>query len=387
MNTELHGIPITKLPTQTSHINIEYPPQLGLFQPLPPFDKKYELGNLFIKDGLDRRYIYLLGKHEVRELSYARYAVMVYLNVDLDRSEHIDHINNDKTDDRLENLQILSNIMNWRKAKSILTREKIVTLCPVCKTTFIRKRNYKTLSNNRSDYINCCSRSCSAKIQINSTPEITRNIALFQNMYLIREHGYVHAKTYADGDYIEILTRFSPSALDYDKTIPGIDYTAWAYLTDKQRTDAVKQMLDNGESYATISRHFNVCGSHIQNFCTKHNLISDRTAASIRNKRLKKAVKCVELKKLGYTYDAISKEIGITPSVVHDNIKWLAPELTRQKHRDIWVAKIQECLAAGINSPIGIAAKLNSNTTVIKGWLDRSFKDRNMVKPRKARVH
>ena len=92
---------------------------------------------------------------------YARYLMAVYLKRYLRPEEHIDHIDNDKTNDNLNNLQILSLHEN-----NIKTHKKpdICLVCPVCKKPFTRSctqlRGKKHLINTG---ILCCSRSCGAK--------------------------------------------------------------------------------------------------------------------------------------------------------------------------------------------------------------------------------
>ena len=46
------------------------------------------------------------GKRE--DLAYARYIMQEHIGKKLNKNEHVDHINGDFTDDRIENLQVLS---------------------------------------------------------------------------------------------------------------------------------------------------------------------------------------------------------------------------------------------------------------------------------------
>lgn len=55
------------------------------------------------------------SKKERTTISYARYLMSVKLNRFLDRNEEVDHIDNDKTNDSIENLQILSSKENKEK--------------------------------------------------------------------------------------------------------------------------------------------------------------------------------------------------------------------------------------------------------------------------------
>ncbi len=49
-------------------------------------------------------------------MSYARWKMIQHLQRNLLKEEHVDHINDDCTDDRVENLQILSQLENNRKS-------------------------------------------------------------------------------------------------------------------------------------------------------------------------------------------------------------------------------------------------------------------------------
>lgn len=86
-------------------------------------------------------------------MSYAKYLYTSYYKEDVDSSYHIDHINGDKLDDRIENLQKVTGIYNRQKDHN--HREMVVLTCPVCGEEFVfPKRNLSTHPNP------CCSRRC-----------------------------------------------------------------------------------------------------------------------------------------------------------------------------------------------------------------------------------
>ena len=92
-------------------------------------------------------------------VSYARYLMSVSLGRYLSRNEHVDHINGNKMDDRIENLQILSQHENNIKSvrENNLTRKTTEFKCPVCGVLFIRaSHNY----NYRPNFKPTCSRRC-----------------------------------------------------------------------------------------------------------------------------------------------------------------------------------------------------------------------------------
>ncbi len=97
--------------------------------------------------------------------SRARYRMAVKLGRELLKQEQVDHINGDKTDDRLGNLQILSSLENNRKyIRQSGRMVKMVTLrCPVCDRSFdLRLSIYKYRL--RIGGHPCCSHSCGGKL-------------------------------------------------------------------------------------------------------------------------------------------------------------------------------------------------------------------------------
>lgn len=86
-------------------------------------------------------------------MSYAKYLYTSYYCCDVDKENHVDHINGDKMDDRIENLQVISSTYN--KIKDHKHKEMIIRICPVCGKEFVfEQRNLSTHPNP------CCSRHC-----------------------------------------------------------------------------------------------------------------------------------------------------------------------------------------------------------------------------------
>lgn len=87
-------------------------------------------------------------------MSYAKYLYTSYYKCDVDESYHIDHINGDKMDDRIENLQKITG--KYNRQKDHAKKEMVIAICPVCGTEFLfEKRNLRFKPNP------CCSRRCS----------------------------------------------------------------------------------------------------------------------------------------------------------------------------------------------------------------------------------
>lgn len=95
-------------------------------------------------------------KHQdgsLHSMSYAKYLYTSHYECDVNKENHVDHINGDKMDDRIENLQVISGIYNIQKDHQ--HKEMILLKCPVCNKEFLfLKRNLSTHPNP------CCCRKC-----------------------------------------------------------------------------------------------------------------------------------------------------------------------------------------------------------------------------------
>lgn len=86
-------------------------------------------------------------------MSYAKYLYTSYYKCEVAKGDEVDHINNDKMDDRIENLQVISKRLN--NAKKPIHKEMVLLKCPVCGQEFLfPKRNLPFQPNP------CCSRKC-----------------------------------------------------------------------------------------------------------------------------------------------------------------------------------------------------------------------------------
>lgn len=93
------------------------------------------------------------GNRKMTSMSYAKYLYTSHYKCDIEEGYHVDHINGDKMDDRIENLQVITGTYNRQKDHHI--KEMTLVKCPVCGTEFLfETRNLPF----RPDP--CCSRRC-----------------------------------------------------------------------------------------------------------------------------------------------------------------------------------------------------------------------------------
>jgi len=119
-----------------------------------PYDQVWEKGYLNINSE-GRRTLSLYNNSQDRSSTqYARYLMSVELGRFLRFNEQVDHIDEDKTNDDISNLQILTPLANTRKSHIV---DKIKCICPVCFKKFLstKQRLYKKTNSTK-----CCSRKC-----------------------------------------------------------------------------------------------------------------------------------------------------------------------------------------------------------------------------------
>ena len=129
------------------------------------YKSEYKSAYLVLHEkGDKRKRVYLIGFDGKRKgMLYARYIWEMHNNKKIPEGFTIDHIDEDKTNDSIENLQLLSRSDNI--VKNITTRIErgdlqpwIEVTCPICGKTFnFRRANLSTHPNP------CCGRSCGGK--------------------------------------------------------------------------------------------------------------------------------------------------------------------------------------------------------------------------------
>lgn len=135
----------------STKINLEY-----------PYNKRWKSGYIVINKENRRTLILVNNEKDRTSTQYARYLLAVKLKRFLTEDETVDHIDEDKTNDSIDNLQILS-----RKENSIKSCKKpdVKLVCPVCEIVFYRSLTQISGKKDRAkSNMIACSRSCGGKL-------------------------------------------------------------------------------------------------------------------------------------------------------------------------------------------------------------------------------
>jgi hypothetical protein len=132
---------------------------------LPPYEGRYSRGPYFYEKW-GRFRIDLLspkGRGYCKAITYARYLLSVSLGRELLEGLEVDHVDGDRTNDFIDNLQELSREDNSKKRlmdpRHLSSFHLVEFVCPHCKTSFIRRRGQSHLTKGgKATY---CSRPCS----------------------------------------------------------------------------------------------------------------------------------------------------------------------------------------------------------------------------------
>ena len=127
-----------------------------MVEKISEYYKKQGFVKLYVVVNKEPRRVAILYRPDKtsKTYSYAKYLYTSYYEIEIPEGYHVDHINNNKLDDRIENYQLLSKTDNIRKSHR--QKEFITLICPVCGKEFqYRKRNLSC------GHVNpCCSRKC-----------------------------------------------------------------------------------------------------------------------------------------------------------------------------------------------------------------------------------
>lgn len=126
---------------------------------LSDFYKQKGFTKVYIYEAKDGRRSITLYKDnkESLSMSYAKYLYTSHYEEDVDPKYYqIDHIDSDRTNDTIENLQKVS--VDYNKRKDSKKSTSVLVQCPICKNMFLCPERVLRYRPNP-----CCSRSCGGK--------------------------------------------------------------------------------------------------------------------------------------------------------------------------------------------------------------------------------
>lgn len=127
-----------------------------------PYNKRWKTGYVVTNKENRKTLILVNNKNDRSSTQYARYLLAVKLGRFLTDRETVDHIDGDKTNNDLDNLQILSRAENIIKT---CKKPDIILTCPVCNIVFHRtSTQIRGKKARAADNMIACSRSCGGKL-------------------------------------------------------------------------------------------------------------------------------------------------------------------------------------------------------------------------------
>lgn len=141
-----------------------------------PFKSQWRNGYLRADDA-GRKYLSLYNEPGVQtSISYARYLVTCKLGEFIPEGYEVDHVNDDKTDDRIENLQILTaeeNVFKQHYRYYMHQQPHYLLCCAWCEVVELVTERIVKMKRAQGVQYYFCGKRCAAKFQHNGkAPEL-----------------------------------------------------------------------------------------------------------------------------------------------------------------------------------------------------------------------
>jgi hypothetical protein len=98
-----------------------------------------------------------------KTLLRSKYRMSVHIGRILEAHEQVDHVDGNRGNDDLYNLEIVSRLENLRRYASGLSRTLVTLVCPYCEKPFTREKRQTHLGKGKPDGQTHCSRACARR--------------------------------------------------------------------------------------------------------------------------------------------------------------------------------------------------------------------------------
>lgn len=109
-------------------------------------------------------YIWLYNTETKTQILEHRYVMEQYLGRKLESNEIVHHKDHNKTNNSIDNLELLPNKEHSRKHQLEHGRKYVKLRCPQCETEFDIPKNQSYLQKNNKYNCTCCSPTCRGKL-------------------------------------------------------------------------------------------------------------------------------------------------------------------------------------------------------------------------------
>ena len=348
--------------------------RLSEFVPEEPF-RGYYRGVVSSNNKSGRKHVVLYGygRNNSAIMTYARYLYqLTYWKKGfglIPSDMEVDHINNDCTDDRLDNYQLLTGAENLAKMRSRRKRTCVVLICPMCKTRIAVElwRTQHKKSDRRPASVIMCSRRCAVNFNIHHTPDDIKTwIRNNQTLYIVNIADNPDVKE----PHCEIVEYGSRAMFDFDiRTIPSFataNFNEARYKPVSEKLPVMVELYKEGYDYETIGEMIGTSKESVGAILRKHDIVTGRD----EEYRLR-LIRVREMVLAGASVEEIQTFLKLTRGATFQYLRQYVPEFDSkatlvQKKID----KIKELLAQKM-SIREIARQLNAELSGIYKLIDK----------------
>lgn len=131
-----------------------------------PYEEYYYYDPVLNREG--RYSIFLIHKTDGTRttISNARFKYETYHKIKLNESQTVDHKDGNKSNDDIDNLQVLTMVENLEKSliQNNVSRKFVELCCPNCSVLFTKEKR-RTFLIKKNGVFTCCSRRCAGIIR------------------------------------------------------------------------------------------------------------------------------------------------------------------------------------------------------------------------------